>query len=75
MMAECGEGSNSHEANASNRVVSPKGKTAPVWKYLGFNRKDPKGKSSKAICKLCGKNVAHAGGTTKLKSSASPTQE
>ena len=70
-MAERGEGSQETAAtSASNREsdVSPTGKTAPIWKYFGFDRKDQKGKSSKAVCKLCWKNVAHAGGTTNLKS-------
>lgn len=57
--------------SSSNRefdIVSPSRRTVPVWKHFSFERKNPKGKSSKAVCKLCGKSVAHAGGTSNLKS-------
>ena len=43
-MAERGEGSDSREASASDHVVSPKEKTAHVWKYFGFDQKIQKEK-------------------------------
>ena len=55
-MVERVEGSQDTEAtSAGNResdIVNPTGKTAPIWKYFGFDRKDKKGKSSRALCKL-----------------------
>ena len=72
-MAEASEGGEGMlvATSSSDRecdVVSPSGRTAPVWKHFGFERNDPKGKRSKAVCKLCGESVAHAGGTSNLKS-------
>lgn len=70
-MAEGGDQGKLEATSSSDRecnIVSPSGRTAPVWKHFGFKRKNPKGKSSKAVCKLCGKSVAHMGGTSNLKS-------
>ena len=69
-MAQDGDGTKAASTSDSDRestIVTPPGKTAPVWKCFGFDRNDRKGKSSKALCKLCGKSVAHAVGTTNLK--------
>ena len=69
-MAKGGEGMLEATSSSDREcdIVSSSGRTAPVCKHFGFEQKNPKGKSSKALCKLCGKSVTHAGGTSNLKS-------
>lgn len=54
-------------SNRESTTVTSPGKTAPVWKCFGLDWNDKKGKSSKALRKVYGKSVAHAGGMTNLK--------
>ena len=64
-MAEGGEGMLEATSSSDREcdIVSLPGRTAPVQKHFGFEWKNAKGKSSEAVCKLCGKSIAHAGGT------------
>ena len=50
-------------------IVTPDSHKAPVWMHFGFCRDDSSGRiiiGSKAVCKLCKKEVARSGGTTNL---------
>ena len=58
------------------QIVTPNGRTAPVWQYFGFVKNQETGKvvvTAKATCKLCRfvvvhcwSIVVHSGGTTNL---------
>ena len=47
-------------------VLTPKGKTSPVWKYFGYFKGEDE-TNTKPMCKLCGGRVERAGGTSNLK--------
>ena len=50
-------------------IVTPDSHKAPVWTHFGFRKDTSTGRvvaGSKAICKICKKEVARSGGTTNL---------
>ena len=50
-------------------IVTPDSHKAPVWMQFGFHRDTSSGRiviGSKAVCKLCKKEVARSGGTTNI---------
>ena len=63
------DGCESLDGHDGVRIITPKSRTAIVWKYFGFPRqpRDDIDKGKKAWCKICKKAVAHAGGTRNLK--------
>ena len=61
------ESSDGHEGSV--RIVTPKSRTAMVWKYFGFPWQ-PHGdidQGKKATYSICKRAVVHTGGTTNLK--------